>query len=105
MLSEGRLQRDGEGRKHKPFRYWLRCREQYFLPDLPPLEPLGRVAETTEEEETELMKRIVEQGMEEKRRKKSLKETHGGQRAPICVQGTTCDYAGWNLRRAGICLE
>jgi hypothetical protein len=76
-VSEGRLQRDGEGRPHKPFRYWLRCREQYFFPDLPPLEPLGRVAEMTEEEEMELIKRITEQGKEEKRRKKELKERRG----------------------------
>ncbi|HLW64087.1 MAG TPA: AAA family ATPase [Gemmataceae bacterium] len=76
-VSEGRLQHDGEGRPHKPFRYWLRSREQYFFPDLPPLEPLGRVAEMTEEEEMELVNRIVEQGKEEKRREKVLKERRG----------------------------
>jgi hypothetical protein len=76
-MSEGRLQRDGEGRKHKPFRYWLRSREHYFFPDLPPLEPLGRVGEMTEEEEMELIKRITEQGKEEKRRKKALKDRRG----------------------------
>jgi hypothetical protein len=76
-VGEGRVQRDGEGRPHKPFRYWLRCREQYFLPDLPPLEPLGRAGEMTEEEEIDLVNRIVEQGKEERRREKVLKERRG----------------------------
>jgi hypothetical protein len=76
-VSEGRLQRDGDGRKYKPFRYWLRCREQYFFPDLPPLDPLRVTAEMSEEEEIDVVKRIVEQGKEEQRRKKVLKERRG----------------------------
>ena len=36
-VADGRIQRDGEGRPYKPFRYWLRSREQHFLPDLPEL--------------------------------------------------------------------
>src|SRR5262249_42567280 len=76
-VSEGRLQRDGEGRPHKPFRYGLRCRAPYFFPDLPPLEPVRCTAKLTGEEEMELVKRVVEQGKEEKRRKKALKEQRG----------------------------
>ena len=73
-VSEGRLQRDGEGRPHKPFRYWLRCREQYFFPDLPPLDVLQRTPKLTEEGKLNLLKRVVEQGKEEQRRKKALEE-------------------------------
>ena len=76
-VSEGGLQRDGEGRPHKPFRYWLRCREQYFFPDLPPLDPQPCTPKLTEKKEMELVKRIVEPGKEEQRRKKALKERRG----------------------------
>ncbi|MFL5330098.1 MAG: AAA family ATPase [Gemmataceae bacterium] len=36
----GSLARSGRGQRNDPFRYWLPEREPYFLPELPPLEPL-----------------------------------------------------------------
>lgn len=75
-VSEGRFQRDGEGRPHKPLRFWLRCREQYFFPDRPPLDPLECTPKLTEEKEMNLIK-SVEKGKEVQRRKKALKERRG----------------------------
>jgi hypothetical protein len=71
-VSDGRLQRDGEGRPHKPFRYWLRSRERYFFPDLPPLEPLDYTPELSNQE-IEFAHRVVEHDAEERRRKRVLK--------------------------------
>jgi hypothetical protein len=70
-VSDGRIERDGEGRPHKPFRYWLRSREKYFLPDLPPLEPLEPLEYGTElsAEEVEFARRVVERGKVERGRK------------------------------------
>jgi hypothetical protein len=59
--SDGRLARDGEGRRHKPFRYWLRGRERHFLPDLPPLEPLEALDGLTDAE-LEYARQVVERG-------------------------------------------
>jgi len=47
------------------------------LTDLPSLDPLEITPKLTEEEEMELVKRIVEQGKEEKRRTKALQERRG----------------------------
>lgn len=57
-VSDGRLHRDGDGRRHKPFRYWLPGRKKYFLPDLPPLEPFDRETELSPEE-MEFVERVA----------------------------------------------
>ena len=54
----GLIRRDGQGRKFKPFRYWLPEREQFFFPELPPLEPPG--AEATLAVDLEFAQRVVE---------------------------------------------
>jgi hypothetical protein len=68
--------RDGEGRPHKPFRYWLPSREKHFFPDLPDLEPPPYTPEITEKE-YEYFQKVVDQGKEKKRRAKVLKEKVG----------------------------
>ena len=40
-VAAGHVSQSGAGRRYDPFRYWLPGRERQFLPDLPPLEPLG----------------------------------------------------------------
>ncbi|MFL5339105.1 MAG: AAA family ATPase [Gemmataceae bacterium] len=76
-VGEGRIHRDGEGRPNKPFRYWLRSREKYFLPDLPPLDPPEATPELSAEE-IEFAERVIEQGKEERRRKQLRKERREG---------------------------
>jgi hypothetical protein len=71
-VAEGRIKRDGEGRPHKPFRYWLRGRERYFFPDLPPIEPPAYTPEI-KKEEVEFAEQLVAQGKEIRRRKKVMK--------------------------------
>lgn len=76
-VADGRLNRDGEGRSHKPFRYWLRSREKHFFPDLLELDPPPNTPEITEEE-YDYFRKVVDQGNEKKRRAKVLKEKGGG---------------------------
>jgi hypothetical protein len=38
--AEGWIRCSGTGRRSDPLRYWMPEREPYFLPELPPLEPL-----------------------------------------------------------------
>lgn len=71
-VADGRIQRDGEGRPYKPFRYWLRGREHYFFPDLPPLEPPAYTPAITDEE-VEFAEQLVAQGNEMNRRKKVMR--------------------------------
>ena len=77
MVGEGRVLRDGEGRPHKPFRYWLRCREKYFFPDLPPLDAPVYTPELSQEE-LDFAEQVIEQGKEKRRRAKLQKERRGG---------------------------
>ena len=42
-VAEGQLQREGNGLKGMPFRYWLTGSEKMLTPDLPPLPPLGDI--------------------------------------------------------------
>jgi hypothetical protein len=72
-VAEGRLKRDGEGRRHRPFRYWLRCREHYFFPDLPDLEIPPYTPEITPKE-IQFAHDVLAQGKEKKRRAKILKD-------------------------------
>jgi hypothetical protein len=75
-VADGRLKRDGEGRPHKPFRYWLPSREKQFFPDLPDLDPPPYTPEITDEE-YEYFQKVVDQGKEKKRRAKVLTEKGG----------------------------
>jgi hypothetical protein len=72
------LNRDGEHRPHKPFRYWLRSREEHFILDLPELEPPPHTPEISDEE-CEYFQKVVDQGKEKKHRAKLRKERGGGQ--------------------------
>jgi hypothetical protein len=76
-VSDGRVQRDGEGRPHRPFRYWLRSREHYFFPDLPELDPPPYTPEITPEE-FDYAQKVVDQNKEKRRRAKILKEEREG---------------------------
>lgn len=69
--SDGRVERDGEGRPHKPFRYWLRSREKHFRPDLPPLPPLEPVGDWAEVPagEIKFAEEVLERGSKGRRRK------------------------------------
>lgn len=62
-LADVRLERDGEGRPHKPFRYCLCSREKHFFPDLPDLEPPPNTLEITDEE-YEYFQKVIDQGNE-----------------------------------------
>lgn len=75
-VADGRLKRDGEGRPHKPFGYWLHSSEKHFFPDLPDLDPPPYTPEITDEE-YEYFQKVVDPGEEKRRRAKVLKEQGG----------------------------